>query len=183
MNDSVTQSPPVGGTVRKERYGWIEYVSLIERLLRLIKEDFRPDQVIGISSGGLFPATILAKAFDAPLAVIAAESYHLSVSGIKDAKGPVQLGPNLASARPELGHRILLVDDLTDSGDTMHACANWLRYGIQPKDPGPGLVPGRCPSPAHDRDNLGLGGRRVLWSVPDFVDTGLGCKLCDVFVA
>lgn len=44
------------------------------------------------------------------------------------------------------------------------ACANWLRYGIQPKDPGPGLVPGRCPSPAHDRDNLGLGGRRVLVS-------------------
>ena len=43
-------------------------------------------------------------------------------------------------------------------------CANWLRYGIQPKDAGPGLVPGRCPSKAHDRDNLGLGGRRVLVS-------------------
>ncbi len=23
-------------------------------------------------------------------------------------------------------------------------CANWLRYGIQPKDARPGLVPGRC---------------------------------------
>ncbi|MGW5239242.1 replication initiator [Monashia sp. NPDC004114] len=44
------------------------------------------------------------------------------------------------------------------------ACANWLRYGIQPKDPGPGLIPGQCPSKAHDRDNLGLGGRRVLVS-------------------
>ncbi|MGO4360896.1 replication initiator [Terrabacter sp. RAF57] len=44
------------------------------------------------------------------------------------------------------------------------ACANWLRHGIQPKDPGPGLVPGACPSKAHDRDNLGLGGRRVLVS-------------------
>ena len=40
-------------------------------------------------------------------------------------------------------------------------CANWLRYGIQPKDPGPGLVPGMCPSKAHDRENLGVGGRRV----------------------
>ena len=40
-------------------------------------------------------------------------------------------------------------------------CANWLRYGIQPKDPGPGLTPGMCPSKAHDRENLGLGGRRV----------------------
>jgi hypothetical protein len=44
------------------------------------------------------------------------------------------------------------------------ACANWLRYGVQPANPTPGLVPGRCPSPAHDRENLGLGGRRVLVS-------------------
>ena len=32
------------------------------------------------------------------------------------------------------------------------------------RQPGPGLVPGHCPWPAHDRDNLGLGGRRVLVS-------------------
>ncbi|HET9872064.1 MAG TPA: replication initiator, partial [Propionibacteriaceae bacterium] len=44
------------------------------------------------------------------------------------------------------------------------ACANWLRYGIQPDQPGPGLEAGRCPSKAHDREHLGLGGRRVLVS-------------------
>lgn len=43
-------------------------------------------------------------------------------------------------------------------------CANWLRYGVQPKDPGPGLVPGRCWKKAHERECLGLGGRRVLVS-------------------
>lgn len=43
-------------------------------------------------------------------------------------------------------------------------CGNWLRFGVTPKDPGPGLLPGRCQSPAHDRANLGLGGRRVLVS-------------------
>ena len=43
-------------------------------------------------------------------------------------------------------------------------CANWIRYGIQPKDAGPGLIPGQCPSKAHDREHLGLGGRRVLVS-------------------
>ncbi len=40
-------------------------------------------------------------------------------------------------------------------------CANWLRYGIQPRRAGPGLMPGMCGSGAHDRENLGLGGRRV----------------------
>lgn len=43
-------------------------------------------------------------------------------------------------------------------------CANWLRFGVQPKDAAAGLTPGACASPAHDRDNLGLGGRRVLVS-------------------
>ncbi|PUB28601.1 hypothetical protein C8K30_10317 [Promicromonospora sp. AC04] len=43
-------------------------------------------------------------------------------------------------------------------------CANWLRYGVQPKHPTPGMKPGKCLSPAHDRENLGLGGRRVLVS-------------------
>jgi hypothetical protein len=43
-------------------------------------------------------------------------------------------------------------------------CANWLRYGIQPDQPGPGLVAGRCPSKAHDREHLGVGGRRILVS-------------------
>jgi hypothetical protein len=40
-------------------------------------------------------------------------------------------------------------------------CANWLRYGVQPKSAAPGLTPGMCSSKAHDRENLGLGGRRV----------------------
>ncbi|MBA8794028.1 hypothetical protein FHX74_001633 [Friedmanniella endophytica] len=44
------------------------------------------------------------------------------------------------------------------------ACANWLRYGIQPKNPGPGLRAGDCTAKAHDREHLGLGGRRVLVS-------------------
>ena len=43
-------------------------------------------------------------------------------------------------------------------------CANWLRYGIQPKTPRPGLVPGHCRGKAHRREHLGYAGRRVLVS-------------------
>jgi hypothetical protein len=43
-------------------------------------------------------------------------------------------------------------------------CANWLRYGIQPKNARPGLVPGRCKGKAHNADHLGYAGRRVLVS-------------------
>ncbi|RSN59587.1 replication initiation protein [Actinomadura sp. WAC 06369] len=43
-------------------------------------------------------------------------------------------------------------------------CANWLRYGVQPKSPRPGLTPGFCKGKAHRREHLGYGGRRVLVS-------------------
>ena len=43
-------------------------------------------------------------------------------------------------------------------------CANWLRYGVQPKNPRPGLRPGYCRGKAHRREHLGYAGRRVLVS-------------------
>ena len=41
---------------------------------------------------------------------------------------------------------------------------NGNRYRVTSNDPERGMVPGRCSSPAHHRENLGLGGRRVLVS-------------------
>jgi hypothetical protein len=43
-------------------------------------------------------------------------------------------------------------------------CANWLRYGIQPKNARPGLRSGYCRGKAHRREHLGYAGRRVLVS-------------------
>ncbi len=44
------------------------------------------------------------------------------------------------------------------------ACANWLRYGVQPKNSRPGMRPGHCHGKAHHREHLGYAGRRVLVS-------------------
>ena len=43
-------------------------------------------------------------------------------------------------------------------------CANWLRYGVQPKNARQGMRPGRCTGKAHRREYLGYAGRRVLVS-------------------
>src|SRR5439155_7984634 len=43
-------------------------------------------------------------------------------------------------------------------------CANWLRYGIQPRNARPGLRPGACKGKAHRREYLGYAGRRGLVS-------------------
>ena len=51
------------------------------------------------------------------------------------------------------------------------SCANWLRYGIQPKGARAGMIPGLCKGKAHRAENLGYAGRRVLvsrkWSGQD----------------
>jgi Replication initiator protein, pSAM2 len=43
-------------------------------------------------------------------------------------------------------------------------CANWLRYGIQPRNARPGLIPGACKGKAHRPEHCGYAGRRVLVS-------------------
>jgi hypothetical protein len=43
-------------------------------------------------------------------------------------------------------------------------CANWLRYGVQPKNAREGMRPGRCTGKAHRPQYLGYAGRRVLVS-------------------
>ena len=44
------------------------------------------------------------------------------------------------------------------------SCANWLLYGIEPKDATHDLVPGYCTGKVHQRRTLGYTGRRVLIS-------------------
>jgi len=43
-------------------------------------------------------------------------------------------------------------------------CANWLRYGVQPRGVRDGLRPGSCRGKAHRPEHLGHAGRRVLVS-------------------
>ncbi|MFI6905243.1 replication initiator [Nonomuraea sp. NPDC050394] len=43
-------------------------------------------------------------------------------------------------------------------------CANWLRYGVAPKNARAGLVPGQCRGRAHLGVHMGYAGRRVLVS-------------------
>jgi hypothetical protein len=68
-----------------------------------------------------------------------------------------------ASTDAQAGHAARLADALRYE-PCSPTCANWLRYGIQPCDPRPGLRPGACKGKAHRREYLGYAGRRVLVS-------------------
>ena len=68
-----------------------------------------------------------------------------------------------AAADAQADHAARLADALRYE-PCSPTCANWLRYGIQPKNPRPGLRPGACKGKAHRREYLGYAGRRVLVS-------------------
>ena len=68
-----------------------------------------------------------------------------------------------ASSRDQVAHADRLAEALRYE-PCSPTCANWLRYGIQPKNARPGLRPGCCKGKAHRREHLGYGGRRVLVS-------------------
>jgi len=68
-----------------------------------------------------------------------------------------------ADTGAQRGHAARLVDALRFQ-PCSPGCANWLRYGIQPKNARPGLIPGQCKGKAHRAEHLGYAGRRVLVS-------------------
>ena len=54
------------------------------------------------------------------------ESYH--GDDVKDKQGQIVFGNSLAKTSPNLGNRVLLVDDLADSGVTLEKCVRWLEH-------------------------------------------------------
>jgi hypoxanthine phosphoribosyltransferase len=106
---------------------WDEYNKAVEDLAVKISDDgYDFNQIVCIAKGGLRVGDVLARIFDVPLAVMSVESYH--GAGVKDKQGQIVFGNSLAKTSPNLGNKVLLVDDLADSGLTLEKCVKWLEH-------------------------------------------------------
>jgi len=106
---------------------WAEYNTKIEDLaFKIHKDGYEFNQIVCIAKGGLRVGDVLARIFDVPLAVMSVESYH--GEGVKDEQGQIVFGNSLAKTTPNLGNKVLLVDDLADSGTTLEKCVKWLQH-------------------------------------------------------
>ena len=102
---------------------WAEYHRSIELLAEKISgSKWEFDQIVCIARGGLRVGDILSRIFDRPLAIIAASSY----SDDRE-RGQLAIGHHLAMTTNQLGSRVLLVDDLVDSGVTLQQVSGLLR--------------------------------------------------------
>ncbi len=97
---------------------YAEYHRLIDQVVHAVEHSgFQPELVLGVSRGGLFLADGLSRALRKPMAVVAASSYR---EGGGTSRGELQISSTIASVVPVAG-KVLLVDDLADSGHTLQA--------------------------------------------------------------
>ncbi|NCJ07779.1 phosphoribosyltransferase [Synechococcales cyanobacterium C] len=108
---------------------WRDYHRCIEQLAaNLYQSGWQFNQIICLARGGLRVGDLLARIYDLPLAILATSSYGGSNGQVR---GSLTFGQDLTMTTPNLGDRILLVDDLVDSGITLEKTLIWLdrRYG------------------------------------------------------
>lgn len=98
---------------------WDEYHMLIERLaLKVNASGWEFDQILCLARGGLRPGDVLSRVFDKPLAIMSTSSYRAEAGTIK---GRLDIARYITLSKGDLVGRVLLVDDLADSGMTLKA--------------------------------------------------------------
>ena len=104
---------------------WDEYHQLIERLAIQVHESgWEFDQILCLARGGLRPGDVMSRVFDKPLAIMATSSYRAEAGTIQ---GRLDMAKYITMPKGELAGRVLLIDDLADSGVTLRAVVDRLR--------------------------------------------------------
>ena len=104
---------------------WEDYHRLIERLaLKVAQAGWEFDQSLCLARGGMRPGDVLSRIFDKPLAIMSTSSYRAAAGTIQ---GRLDMAKYITLPNGELSGRVLLVDDLADSGVTLKAVVERLR--------------------------------------------------------
>ena len=104
---------------------WEDYNRLIERLAVIIHDSgWEFDTIICLARGGLRVGDALSRIFDKPLGVMTTSSYRASGGMVQ---GNLKIGDQISAAEDVTRGRVLLADDLVDSGVTLKAVIPELR--------------------------------------------------------
>jgi hypoxanthine phosphoribosyltransferase len=96
---------------------WDQYNTLVERLALVVHESgFRFNQVICIARGGLRVGDVLSRIYELPLAILSTHSYAANGGTVR---GDLIIAEHMTMTSPRLGDKVLLVDDMVDSGHTL----------------------------------------------------------------
>ena len=105
---------------------WDEYNQTVEKLAIQIDESgYKPTILVGIMRGAAPMIDVLSRIFKLKCAYLAVESY--SGKGIEDEQGDIVFSREMSSIAPNMGGKILLCDDLSDTGITFNKSIDWLK--------------------------------------------------------
>jgi hypoxanthine phosphoribosyltransferase len=104
---------------------WDEYHHATEALALMVHESgWRFDHVLCLARGGMRPGDIFSRIFDVPLAILSTSSYREEEGTVR---GSLDIAKYITMTRGSLSGRVLLVDDLVDSGVTLEQVQSHLR--------------------------------------------------------
>jgi hypoxanthine phosphoribosyltransferase len=113
--------------MKKIYYSWQDVENQTQEILRQLQRDaWMPDYVVGLTRGGLIPANLISQYLEVPmetLKVSLRDSEHGPESNLwmaEDAYGHVNYDPMCSGDGRK---KILIVDDINDSGATL----NWIK--------------------------------------------------------
>ncbi|SIP98586.1 phosphoribosyltransferase [Pseudacidovorax sp. RU35E] len=107
-----------------------EYHNLIEKLaLKIHQSGWEFDNILCLARGGMRPGDVLSRIFDKPLAIMSTSSYRAEGGTIQ---GHLDIAHYITTPKGEIAGRVLLVDDLADSGHTLQAVVELLRTKYSP---------------------------------------------------
>jgi uncharacterized protein len=99
----------------KVHYDWNQIERWTQRIaLDILKTDWRPDYIVGLTRGGLIPGVLLSHALGIPM--------HTLKVQLRDNEQDTETNCWMPEDVVD-GKRILIVDDINDTGDTLA----WIR--------------------------------------------------------
>ena len=106
-----------------------EYIKIVEKLAIEIHKKYQPTVLVGIMRGGAPIIDILSRILKLPIGYIVIQSY--SGEGVEDKQGKLMFAREISSiASGKDFDKVLLIDDLSDTGLTLNKSIEWLKsYG------------------------------------------------------
>ena len=103
-----------------------EYTKIVEKLAIEIYKNYKPTVLVGIMRGAAPILDILSRILKLPIAYIVIQSY--SGNKMEDRQGQLMFAREISSlAENKDFDRVLLVDDLSDTGLTLNKSIEWLK--------------------------------------------------------
>lgn len=108
---------PFAGNDRDLWVNWDRYNRLVEQLAFVVHASgWSFYQILCLARGGLRVGDVLSRIFEVPLGILATSSYR---EAFGTQQGDLDIAPFITMTRGSLSGRVLLVDDMVDTGHTL----------------------------------------------------------------